>query len=91
MPLYEFSCIDCSHVFEDLRSFKDQNPNCPKCDGKTKKLISRFFGIVKGSEHRSLDCLVGEDSEKKWKAIEKRKERRLKKRLEKQKSKKKEK
>lgn len=78
MPIYEYSCVECQHKFEDYLKVNDPNPGCPKCEGKTEKLISRTFGIVKGSENRTLDCVIGADAEKKWQKIEERKQRRIK-------------
>jgi putative FmdB family regulatory protein len=73
MPLYEFQCNVCSFEFETLASSNEENPKCNECGGDTRKLVSRFSGVVKGSEHRSIDCIVGEDSDKRWQAVEKRK------------------
>lgn len=69
MPIYDFRCLSCGNVFEDyLKSPNDVNPLC-KCLGLTEKLISNFSCVVKGSEHRSLDCIVGADAEKRWEKI----------------------
>jgi putative FmdB family regulatory protein len=73
MPLYDLKCENCQYIFEVLLKIQDENPSCPKCNGITQKLISRFFGVVPGSENRTLDCIVGHDSEKRWAAIEQRK------------------
>lgn len=73
MPLYDFVCISCEHKFEDLIKINDSNPNCPECNSETKKLVSIFSGKVEGSEHRSIDCIVGADAEKRWQKIEQRK------------------
>ena len=41
MPLYEYKCQMCGHVFEVLVRGKDKPPTkCPKCGGALKKLIS---------------------------------------------------
>ncbi len=32
MPIYEYICQDCSHVWDELRKISDPNPEaCPKC------------------------------------------------------------
>jgi hypothetical protein len=50
-----------------------KNPNCPKCKCESvEKLVSRFLGIVKGSENRTLDCIVGASAEKRWQQYEQR-------------------
>ena len=45
MPLYEFSCHDCSTLFEQLCNIKDcedKKIRCPECgSAKVKKLLSR--------------------------------------------------
>ena len=81
MPLYDFACKSCDNEFEDLLiKSTEQNPKCAKCGNETERLISApSCGIVIGSEHRSLDCIIGADSEKKWQGVEKRKQARLKK------------
>jgi len=41
MPIYEFSCEDCGHQFEDLVRSDDPCPKCPKCKSQNvKKLVS---------------------------------------------------
>jgi hypothetical protein len=35
--------------------------------------MSLFSGVVKGSEHRSIDCIVGEDADKRRGYLENRK------------------
>jgi len=77
MPLYDFICEECEFEFEALINYSDDNPICEKCGGATARHITRIaMPIVKGSEHRPLDCIVGADSEKKWDFINKRKENR---------------
>ena len=78
MPLYEFICTECKNKFEDLISVDDPNSKCPKCNGDSEKLISRVFGIVKGSENRTVDHVIGADAEARWKKIEERKAKRKK-------------
>jgi len=82
MPIYEYSCKSCGYEFEDLMSLDANNPQCPKCNSETKRILSGFSSVIKGSNHRSLDCVIGEDSEKKWKKIYERREKRLKKQKE---------
>lgn len=55
MPLYEYQCNACCHVFESLMmSSGDPDPICPECEcGEVKKLMSagsvRPQGIPTGS------------------------------------------
>jgi len=76
MPIYEFRCEECGHEFEDFQHVNSENPNCPVCQKHVQKLMSRFSGVVKGSENRSLDCIVGEDADRRRGYLEKRKEKR---------------
>jgi putative FmdB family regulatory protein len=78
MPIYEFKCLNCEKEFEKILPSTHENQKCPDCNSKTEQMISRFSGIVKGSPHRSIDSLVGEDSEKKWAKYKEKKEKRKK-------------
>ncbi len=51
MPIYEFSCNDCSQKFEKLIMRKGQKILCPECSGdQVKKLISSCnFGSSDGT------------------------------------------
>jgi len=59
MPLYEYSCRDCSKRFEQLL-FGREKPACPNCHGADlEKLLSTFavgaggaasFGAARGPE-----------------------------------------
>lgn len=49
MPIYEYRCPDCEHVFEKLvRSFS-VDARCPKCESEdVVKLVSSGGFILKG-------------------------------------------
>ncbi len=52
MPIYEYQCKDCEHIFEKLVLRSDESVVCPACDSKeTTKLISSaaFIGGSSGS------------------------------------------
>lgn len=57
MPIYEYQCIDCGKIFEELQSFSDKPiEECPFCRGKVKRLVSKSVGFVfKGSGFYSTD------------------------------------
>jgi len=76
MPLYDFCCKSCDLVFEDLIKTEEQFPKCPDCGNETKRLMSPCNGVVVGSMHRPIDCVIGADSEKRWDTVNKRKESR---------------
>ena len=50
MPIYEYRCEDCHHVFERMQKFSDPPITaCPTCAGLVQKLISRSAFHLKGS------------------------------------------
>jgi len=45
MPLYDYECAECAHVFEVFHKVDEESKNivCPKCGAKkSKKLISHI-------------------------------------------------
>lgn len=45
MPIYEYECIKCSHIFDVLQKIGESGKSlsCPKCGGKRpKKLVTAF-------------------------------------------------
>jgi putative FmdB family regulatory protein len=48
MPLYDFKCISCDHIFEVVQKYSDDAPFCETCNKKTKKIISSTTFILKG-------------------------------------------
>jgi putative FmdB family regulatory protein len=59
MPIYEFQCPKCQHIFEEL-VFGRNIPVCPACGGKdAEKLISRPARSASGrngGDDMSSDC-----------------------------------
>ncbi len=50
MPLYEYECTKCGHVFEVIQKFSDPpRISCPRCKGKLRKKISAPAIHFKGS------------------------------------------
>ena len=51
MPLYDYECTKCDHVFEEEAPITaPARQRCPRCRGKVKRLISGGSGILfKGS------------------------------------------
>ena len=39
MPLYDYKCQSCSHVFEGIARVNDPTPPCAKCQNPTKIAI----------------------------------------------------
>lgn len=57
MPTYDYKCLDCQFDFEYFQSMSDEPlKNCPKCNGKVKRLIGAGAGpIFKGSGFYQTD------------------------------------
>jgi len=50
MPIYEYCCEECDHVFEVLQSgFDERRETCPLCKGESKRVISNTSFVLKGS------------------------------------------
>jgi putative FmdB family regulatory protein len=50
MPTYEYLCNKCEHAFEVVQSFNDPAiSECPKCDGKVRKVYNNVGVVFKGS------------------------------------------
>lgn len=51
MPTYEYQCVKCEHRFEEFHGISEQPKlKCPKCRGRTRRLISGGAGLLfKGS------------------------------------------
>lgn len=53
MPIYEFRCGSCGHVFELLamRTGDQKEARCPKCDGgDLSRVMSACASVVHGSK-----------------------------------------
>lgn len=48
MPLYEFQCLPCNLVFEELVRSSTEPVSCPKCAGDVKRLLSACVSHVGG-------------------------------------------
>lgn len=63
MPIYEYSCQDCQHVFEEWqKDFTDKEMACPVCGGQAKRMISNTAFILKGSGWYVTDYARGKAS-----------------------------
>jgi putative FmdB family regulatory protein len=50
MPLYEYECTSCDHLFEVIQSFSDEPlKECTECGAEVKKLISAPAVQFKGT------------------------------------------
>ena len=50
MPIYEYQCDVCNVLTEEMRKVdeRDKETPCRKCDGKTKRVVSRTSFALKG-------------------------------------------
>lgn len=65
MPLYEFRCASCGHVFEELCRFDDDGTNqkCPRCGHVgAKRLISVFAAHGLENGHHGVGKKWGNSS-----------------------------
>lgn len=55
MPLYEYRCESCAHVFESYKRLSDRNrtENCPACGASARKVGISLFSAPGGSAEPS--------------------------------------
>ncbi len=66
MPLYDYKCSKCGHIFEIKQQITEEPLKyCPECKGHIKRLISAAGIIFKGSGFHVTDYKRGHKPEKK--------------------------
>lgn len=61
MPIYDYRCDDCGHVFSAVQSFKDEAlERCPNCGKKPRRLLSMPAIVFKGSGWYKTDSRPAE-------------------------------
>ena len=56
MPTYAYTCTACKHDFEIVQSFSDDSlTECPKCEGRLRKVFNAVGVVFKGSGFYSND------------------------------------
>lgn len=66
MPIYDYRCDHCGHVFSAVQSFKDEAlEKCPNCGKKPRRLLSTPAIVFKGSGWYKTDSRPAEKSETK--------------------------
>lgn len=41
MPIYEYQCTHCGHIFEEIQKITDDPVlHCPECNNEVKRIIS---------------------------------------------------
>jgi len=65
VPIYEYECSHCHFHFERKQRFDDEPvAMCPKCQGKSRRVIHSVPVIFKGSGFYITDNRKGSASEK---------------------------
>ena len=50
MPTYSYACTECDNRFDAVQAFTDDAlSDCPKCDGRLRKLFGKVGVVFKGS------------------------------------------
>jgi len=63
MPIYDYRCDHCGHVFSAVQSFKDEAlDKCPSCGKKPRRLLSMPAIVFKGSGWYKTDSRPAEKS-----------------------------
>src|SRR2546428_6769627 len=61
VPIYDYRCDHCGHVFSAVQSYKDQPlEKCPKCGKKPRRLIGSPAIVFKGSGWYKTDSRPAE-------------------------------
>ena len=56
MPLYDYECLSCGHVFELRQSFNDEPVgSCPRCEGSSRRKFHAVPIIYKGKGFYTTD------------------------------------
>jgi len=58
MPLFEYSCRECSHRFEYLTR-QGQTPHCPSCESEDLEKQLSVFAVSAPSSSGSFDAAPG--------------------------------
>jgi putative FmdB family regulatory protein len=50
VPTYSYACTDCDNKFDAVQAFSDDAlTECPKCEGRLRKLFGKVGVVFKGS------------------------------------------
>mgnify|MGYP002823978527 CR=1 FL=1 len=60
MPIYEYRCQDCGHVFEKMTTIsKADDIPCVACESETTERQLSVFGVGKSSSKATTPCASG--------------------------------
>jgi putative FmdB family regulatory protein len=72
MPIYDYRCDHCGHVFSAVQSFSDEAlSKCPNCGKRPRRLLSTPAIVFKGSGWYKTDSRPAEKSEESTSATDK--------------------
>ncbi len=57
MPIYEYECESCGKRFEHLQEMHEGKPNCPKCKGSVRKMLSAATPLSSKKGSSGKACL----------------------------------
>ncbi len=64
MPTYQYACTACDHAFEQFQSFSDDAlTECPRCQGRLRKLFNAVGVVFKGSGFYRTDSRSASSSD----------------------------
>lgn len=61
---FDFKCLSCSHISEQWVDSPDESVECPKCWGKTQRIISPISTKFKGVGWPDADDKWARDHER---------------------------
>lgn len=63
MPLHDYCCNACDHVFEEVVKWDEYRVKCPNCNGAAFRIYINFNGIEKSTPSWMYDTLEVVDKE----------------------------
>ena len=62
MPIYEYMCVECEHVFEEVVMAGDEPECCPECKADVKRIVSVAVGNVEYKDAKeTYDKVIKKD------------------------------
>jgi putative FmdB family regulatory protein len=55
MPVYEYRCTRCQHIFDRYQAVGEAAPECPVCGSPSRKVFTSVGLIFKGSGFHTTD------------------------------------
>ena len=55
MPIYEYRCLTCDNLFEELQAYNADLPDCPQCGSEVRRIISAPSIKFRGHGYHGTD------------------------------------